>query len=385
MVPSAGAVAAKAPSAGGESVALLSRFGRRFAAAVRVMIFGPVAAIGLVRATGEHAMPTAVVVAGVAAWSAVYVWWLLRRAGRWATAVDVAVMVLVCLSIFWTDAAAEGNVGWIRLLVSFACVAYQWYTPLAHGVAATAVAAGTLLAVVLVTEPAADVVNAAVWVLAIATLSRTAWTLVMRGARSADRLALDAERARKAQQVAAAVRADERDLVNALHDTAATTLLMVGSGQVRPDEGWLAPRARRDLEMLRAYGERAPTSADLVQLLRAEVDAVNQLPVSFSAPADLPVPYRVGRAVADAAREALNNVVRHAAAGRIQVRLTGDPRQLRVDVVDDGKGFVPELVASTRRGLRDCVRGRVAAVGGTVRVASLLGAGTTVSLEWRGE
>jgi hypothetical protein len=381
-VPSVGG-AAGAPS-GGESVALLSRYGRRFAAAVRVMIFGPVAVLGLVRATGEHAAPTAVVVGGVALWSVVYVWWLLHRTGFWATAVDVAVMVLACLSIFWTDAAAQGNVGWIRLLVSFSCVAYQWYTSLPHGVAATAVAAGSLLAVVVATEPPTDVVNAAIWVLAIATLSRIAWTLVMRGAWSADRLARDAEGARSAQRVAAAVRADERGLVNALHDTAATTLLMVGSGQARRDDGWLGPRARRDLEMLRAYGERAPAEADLVRLLRAEVEAVNRLPVRFSAPPELPVPYRVGRAIADAAREALNNVLRHAAARQIQVQLSGEPARLSVDVIDDGAGFAPDRVAATRRGLRDCVQGRVAAVGGSARVASRPGAGTTVTLEWPG-
>ncbi|MDQ7908519.1 ATP-binding protein [Phytohabitans sp. ZYX-F-186] len=369
--------------AGGESVALLSRYGRHLAAGVRIAVFGPVAVVGLVRATGEHAAPTAVVVAGVGAWSAVYVWWLLRRTGLWATAVDVAVLVLVCLSIFWTDAAAQSNVGWIRLLVSFACLAYQWYTPLAYGVTATGVAAGTLLAVVVVTEPASDVVNAAVWVLAIAALSRTAWTLVMRGARSADRLAVEAERARTARRVAEAVRADERDLVNALHDTAATTLLMVGSGQVRPGDGWLPTRARRDLDMLRAYGQQAPAEADLVRLLRAEVEAVSQLPVRFAGPPDLPVPYRVARAVADAAREALNNVVRHAGAGQIQVRLSGDPGDLRVEVVDDGRGFAPDRVPATRRGLRDCVHGRLAAVGGAARVASRPGAGTTVSLEWR--
>ncbi|WP_173163886.1 sensor histidine kinase [Phytohabitans suffuscus] len=366
-------------------MALLSRYGRHLAAGVRVAVLGPVAVIGLLRATGGHVAPTAVVVAAVAVWSAVYVWWLLRRTGSWATAVDVAVMVLACLSIFWTDATAQGNVGWIRLLVSFACLAYQWYTPLAYGVAATGVAGGTLLAVVLVTEPPANVVNAAIGVLAFAALSRTAWSLVMRGARGADRLALSAERARKAQRVAAEVRADERELVNALHDTAATTLLMVGSGQVRPGDAWLRPRARRDLDMLRGYGRQAPAEADLTRLLRAEAEAVSQLPVRFDGPAELPVPYRVGRAVADAAREAMNNVVRHAGAGRIQVRLSGDPRRLRVEVVDDGRGFAPERVPATRRGLRDCVHGRLAAVGGVARVASSPGAGTRVSLEWPDE
>ncbi|MGX7674114.1 sensor histidine kinase [Plantactinospora sp. DSM 117369] len=369
---------------GGESLVLLSRFGRRFAAVVRVAIFGPVAVIGLLRATDEHVASTALVVGGVAVWSAVYVWWLLRRTDLWGAGVDAAVMALVCLSIFWTDAAEHENIGWIRLLVSFACVTYQWYTPLAYGIAATAMAAGTLLAVVLMSGAAANVVHAAIWVLAIATLSRVAWLLVEQGARSADRLAQDAENARRAHQVAAAVRADERELVNALHDTAATTLLMVGGGEVRPGNDWLVPRARRDLEMLRAYGEQVDSHADLVQLLGAEVEAVSRLPVHLSTPSELRVPYRVGRALADAAREAMNNAVRHARAPEIRVRLSGGPARLRLDVADDGAGFIPEQVPATRRGLRDCISGRLAAIGGTATVTSRLGEGTLVRLEWHG-
>ena len=83
-------------------------------------------------------------------------------------------------------------------------------------------------------------VNAAqLWMLAMAAMSRAAWVLVTRAAERADRMAAEAERARRESAVAEAERAEERELANSLHDTAATTLLMVGTGQVPPVRaGW---------------------------------------------------------------------------------------------------------------------------------------------------
>src|SRR5690606_2385905 len=146
-------------------------------------------------------------------------------------------------------------------------------------------------------------------------------------------------------EVEAAVRADQRELANALHDTAASTFLMVGSGHTAAGDGWLEPQARRDLERLRSDGWRPPEHADLVALLRADLDGV-QLAVDFDGPDRLPLPYAVARAFTDATLEALTNVRRHAGVDRAAVRLDGDPRAFRLDVVDSGRGFrvddVPE-------------------------------------------
>jgi signal transduction histidine kinase len=78
----------------------------------------------------------------------------------------------------------------------------------------------------------------------------------------------------------------------------------------------------------------------------------------------------------------LNNVVRHARATTTTVDVTRVGRGLRVTVTDDGVGFDALAVPATRRGLRDCVTGRLAAIGGTATVDSLPGHGTTVRLEW---
>ncbi|TDD22497.1 hypothetical protein E1294_11830 [Nonomuraea diastatica] len=181
--------------------------------------------------------------------------------------------------------------------------------------------------------------------------------------------------------MAEAVRAEERELGNSLHDTAATTLLMVGIGQVRSDAEWLAPQASRDLDRLRSDSGRAPLHADLVELLRADLDSV-QLTVEFDAPAELRLPFEVARAIADAARESLTNVRRHAGTTRAAVRLGGDARSLRLDIADRGKGFTLADVPDTRRGIRESLRGRMSRIGGTATIVSAEGEGTLVRLEW---
>ncbi|TMR24443.1 hypothetical protein ETD86_04755 [Nonomuraea turkmeniaca] len=369
----------------GEAGRLLVRFGRRYAAAVRLATLVPICAIALFRAPPEHLAATAFVVGAAAAWTCGYAWWLRAGRGSGPVALDVVVLLGLFASVFWTGAVEDRNTGWLRLLVTFACVTCQWHTsPLAGGAAALAAGGGAvgILTAAGAAEVDATLISGTVWAIPAAGLSRVAWVLVHRAAERADRMAAEAARARGESLVAAAVRADERELANSLHDTAATTLLMVGVGQVRSDADWLAPQARRDLDRLRSDRVRASGHADLVDLLRADLDAA-QLTVEFDAPAQLRLPFGVARAIADAAGEALTNVRRHAGTTRATVRLHGDARTLRLDIADQGKGFSPADVPDTRRGLRESVHGRMKRVGGTATITSTEGEGTLVRLEWR--
>jgi signal transduction histidine kinase len=76
--------------------------------------------------------------------------------------------------------------------------------------------------------------------------------------------------------------------------------------------------------------------------------------------------------------EALQNVAKYAGAGaQVTIRMQEEARALLFDVADDGAGFD----ASTTRsgvGLTN-MRDRVGAIGGSLRVESAVGAGTTVS------
>src|SRR5207247_151663 len=71
--------------------------------------------------------------------------------------------------------------------------------------------------------------------------------------------------------------------------------------------------------------------------------------------------------------EGLANVLKHAAANRIEVRLAALPSSLQVEVADDGRGFEPnEVTGSGLRGLAD----RVEALGGQLEIISRPGGGT---------
>ncbi|MEA2155035.1 MAG: hypothetical protein QOE11_1175, partial [Solirubrobacteraceae bacterium] len=83
-----------------------------------------------------------------------------------------------------------------------------------------------------------------------------------------------------------------------------------------------------------------------------------------------------------AARELINNAVKHAAANRLEVRLERTSSAIVLTVADDGQGMVvasrpEEALAAGHVGLAS-TRQRIGAAGGTFDVASAPGEGTTV-------
>jgi signal transduction histidine kinase len=82
------------------------------------------------------------------------------------------------------------------------------------------------------------------------------------------------------------------------------------------------------------------------------------------------------------AQEAVMNVRKHADASRVDVLLTEDEEEFVVRVQDDGKGFSPDEGISVRPGHLGlpAMRERVQAAGGSLKVHSAPGAGTTVEV-----
>ena len=85
-------------------------------------------------------------------------------------------------------------------------------------------------------------------------------------------------------------------------------------------------------------------------------------------------------AVYRVAQEALANAVRHAAASRVTVTLEAHDGVLVLEVGDDGRGFERAALARAALGLV-AMEERATGLGGTLRVRSAPGAGTTVRLE----
>jgi len=83
--------------------------------------------------------------------------------------------------------------------------------------------------------------------------------------------------------------------------------------------------------------------------------------------------YRLGQ-------EALANVVKHARASSVTVRIATKDDTVLMEVSDDGCGFDPAAVGREHFGLRS-MRGRVADLGGRLEVTSSLGHGTVLRVE----
>jgi signal transduction histidine kinase len=90
------------------------------------------------------------------------------------------------------------------------------------------------------------------------------------------------------------------------------------------------------------------------------------------------VPAVVAHALVQITREALSNVVKHAAAARVTVHLAYEEEALTLTIADDGRGFDPEAPRDGRHlGLRN-LRLRADDVSGTFTVHSAPGHGTTI-------
>src|SRR5262245_5403665 len=127
---------------------------------------------------------------------------------------------------------------------------------------------------------------------------------------------------------------------------------------------------------------RSPTSAELrVEIREVAAAAADQLgfrPVlELSGPLDSAVVADLRADAVAVLREALSNVVRHAAAGSVHVNVAVASGQLTVEVVDDGVGIPAEVKRSGLNNLRD----RAAKRGGTFDVRSNDPQGTVVT--WR--
>jgi signal transduction histidine kinase/ligand-binding sensor domain-containing protein len=79
-------------------------------------------------------------------------------------------------------------------------------------------------------------------------------------------------------------------------------------------------------------------------------------------------------------KEALQNIVKHAAATEVWLRITVTSQGLRVVVEDNGRGFVTPPENALADGLRN-IRQRLQEIGGQCRIESRPGAGTVITIE----
>ncbi|MEU8260133.1 DUF5931 domain-containing protein [Micromonospora sp. NPDC048999] len=203
------------------------------------------------------------------------------------------------------------------------------------------------------------------------------------------RLAVTAEqRLQRAVELEAATRERER-LARDIHDSVLQVLAMVQrrGAYLDGEAGELARLAGEQEAALRALIGRAgavPGGEGTERDLRDLLDRYSSATVEVAAPATpVRLPAEVAGELAAAVGAALDNVARHA-GGRAWVLIEDEGETVTVSVRDEGPGIpegrLAEAAAQGRLGVAQSIRGRVAELGGEVRIVSATGAGTEIEL-----
>jgi PAS domain S-box-containing protein len=213
----------------------------------------------------------------------------------------------------------------------------------------------------------------------------------------------------------AAVAAERTRLARDLHDSVTQALFSAGLvAEVLPQVWQRDPDAALEgLDQLRlltrgALAEMrtmllelrpsALTETKLNVLLSQLTEAVcsrTQLEADVDAEPIAALPRDVHITFYRVAQEALHNVVKHAGASRVTVRLRASPSptssqtntwpgQIALEIIDDGQGFEPRGTEPGQMGL-GIMRERVESIGGTLTIETRSGRGTRVWLGWPGD
>jgi signal transduction histidine kinase len=200
-------------------------------------------------------------------------------------------------------------------------------------------------------------------------------------------------RMQRAVELEAATRERER-LARHIHDSVLQVLALVKrrGESLDGEAGELARLAGEQEAALRALvtTTHAPTTQGTQDA--AEVDLMALLgpyassTVSIASPAGpVPLPGRVAGEIAAAVGAALDNVARHCPPDtRAFVLVEDEPQAVTVSVRDDGCGMSDDRLTQAERqgrlGVAQSIRGRVADLGGEVRIVSAPDQGTEVEL-----
>jgi signal transduction histidine kinase len=375
---------ARRPRLAGPSDQALNRLAGWYAIALRLggaLLFTAIAVLG---ATGQvSGWWLGPALTGLCLWSALFTW-LVRRSGltRPVVLADAVVIsalllaqqhlvpaVLIMDDTTWTLPLACTSVYILQLALR------PWF-----GLPAAAI---VVCAYGLGAGQPADA-----WLLVVEAIVAAGLIAIVRGgARQADETAaagLEAERQIRAEE---ARRADEREQHRQLHDTILSTLTMVAAGAFAEPSPALTAQAARDLRMLQGLAD-APAAAngratltDLRPKLELAMASTEDLAVRLDlAPVTVPSP--VADQLVSCVGEALRNVRQHAGTGRAEVSVAGGTGWAVIKITDRGRGFNPDAIPASRRGIRESITGRMVAAGGRAAIASRPGAGTTVTVSW---
>ncbi|MCJ0700540.1 histidine kinase [Frigoribacterium sp. CFBP9039] len=203
--------------------------------------------------------------------------------------------------------------------------------------------------------------------------------------------------AHRAERQASETEAQRRQGARLLHDTVLATLTLLAHSGVGVTPQALQAQAAEDARLLRHLrlgGTPQPQASGEYSLETVEEDPLGQtlesvkqrfgrmgLEVSWHGTGQVLLPSHVLDAFLLALAECLENVRRHAGVTEAHVTIIHDESMVRAMVTDAGVGFDLAGVSEERLGFKESVVGRLREVGGSARLFSSPGAGTTVVLE----
>ena len=207
-------------------------------------------------------------------------------------------------------------------------------------------------------------------------------------------------RAHRSERQASETEAQRRQGARLLHDTVLATLTLLAHSGVGVSREALRRQAGDDARLLRqlrlsasplsmssaspadAAGEPGTTAvrSDSLEAVRARFERLG-LDVSWHGAGTVSLrPDRLDAFLLSLS-ECLENVRRHSGVAEAHVTVTDDEATIRALVTDNGVGFDPAAVPAGKLGYRESIVGRLEEAGGTARVFSAQGSGTTVVLE----
>jgi PAS domain S-box-containing protein len=222
----------------------------------------------------------------------------------------------------------------------------------------------------------------------------------------ADQVALAIENARLHEQVEEnAVAAERTRLARELHDAVTQTLFSASVIAESIPRIWDThpQEAQRGLEELQQLTRGAlaemrtlllelrPSTltekplGDLLRNLAEATTSRTRVPVELSVEGDDVLPTQVQVALYRIAQEALNNVVKHAGATEVVVRLHAADSDVTLFVQDNGTGFDPTVAPPAGHFGVNIMRERAQQIGAALDITSEPGSSTRVTVHWTRE
>jgi signal transduction histidine kinase len=199
----------------------------------------------------------------------------------------------------------------------------------------------------------------------------------------------------------AAILAERNRLANELHDTISQTLWSISLISERLPPIWEIDieEGKRSLSTLHHLAQSALaemrslllelrpselTDAKLGDLIRQVADVIaarTGLVFSITVDSQDALPPDTQVILYRVLQEALNNVILHASATRVEIYFNSRAGHVEMTVQDNGRGFDPTQITLGHLGL-SIMSDRIQSIGGTIETTSQKGGGTLIKIVW---